>query len=272
MTPLSGMLRDVSAWLTVAGLAAMLLAMLALLAAARRRVHAEVSRKAAHIGLGLTLAALPWLLHDVAQVAALVALALAVMLAIRLVPALRRKYGCVVHGVRRSGHGDLYFPIAALLLFAAAQGDHVLHAVPMLTLTVADAVAALVGVRYGRTRYETADGRKSLEGSFAFFGAAFLAAHVPLLVLTDIGRLESLLVGVGFGTLMMLLEAISWRGLDNLLIPLGGFLLLRALLGLDVASLALLTSAAVVATILLVLPIATRRRRTPRAAALGRIG
>ena len=272
MTGLSSMLWEVSPWLTVGGLAALLLAMLALLAAVRGRVHAEVTRKAAHVGLGLALTALPWLLRDVAHVAALASLAIVVMLAIRLVPALRERYGCVVHGVRRGGHGDLYFPIAALLLFVAAQGDHVLHAVPMLTLTVADAVAALVGVRYGRTRYDTADGRKSLEGSFAFFGAAFLSSHVPLLVLTDIGRMESLLVGLGFGTLVMLLEAISWRGLDNLLIPLGGFLLLRALLGLDVASLTLLASVAVVATILLVLPIALRRRRpSSAAAALGRI-
>lgn len=272
MSGLADMLHAVSPWLTVAGLAAMLLAMLAVLAAVRGRMNAEVSRKAAHVGLGLALVALPWLLHDVAQVAALVSLAIVVMLAIRLVPALRQKYGCVVHGVRRSGHGDLYFPIAALLVFVAAQGDHVLYAVPMLTLTVADAVAALVGRRYGRNRYATTEGRKSLEGSFAFFAAAFLSSHVPLLVLTDIGRMESILVGVGFGTLVMLLEAISWRGLDNLLIPLGGFLLLRALLGLEAGTLALLTVAAVVSTLLLVLPIALRGRRTTRGAALGRVG
>lgn len=272
MTGLSSILRDVSPWIAVAGLAALLLTMLAALGAVRGRMDAEVSRKAAHVGLGLALAALPWLLREVEQVVVLVSLAVVVLLAIRLVPGLRRRYGCVVHGVRRSGHGDLYFPVAALLLFVAAEGDHVLYAVPMFTLTVADALAALVGVRYGRTRYETADGRKSLEGSFAFFGAAFLSSHVPILVLTDIGRPESLLVGLCFATLVMLLEAVSWRGLDNLLIPLGGFLILRELLALDLASLALLASAVVVATVMAFLPIALRRRRTTRGTALGRIG
>ena len=265
MTMLSSVLRESSSWLVVAVLAALLLAMLALLGTMRGRMHGEVSRKAAHVGLGLALVALPWLSLEPMHVLVLVTMAIVVMLAIRLVPALRERYGCVVHGVRRTGQGDLYFPLAAAVLFVVAHEDRVLYAVPMLALTLADAAAALVGLRYGRTRYETMEGRKSLEGSVACFGAAFLAAHVPLLVLTDIGRMESLLVGLGFGMLVTLIEAIAWRGLDNLLIPLGGFLLLRALLRLDLASLAALVSFVGIVTFLLVLLLALRRRRAPRA-------
>lgn len=67
---------------------------------------------------------------------------------------------------------------------------------------------------------------------------AFLSAHVPLLLFTDVGRAESLLIGLTLGLLVMLLEAIAWRGLDNLFIPLGGFVLLKAYLVMGVADLA----------------------------------
>ena len=139
MTGISTTARDLSPWLVVAGLAAALLSMLALLGALRGRMHAEVSRKVAHVGLGVALVALPWLLLDIVHVVALVLMALGVMLAIRLVPALRARYGGVVHGVRRSGHGDLYFPVAAAARFVLAQDDRLLYAGPLRTRTVADA-------------------------------------------------------------------------------------------------------------------------------------
>jgi phytol kinase len=100
---------------------------------------------------------------------------------------------------------------------------------------------------------------KSVEGSLAFFIVAFIATGVPLLLFTTTGRVESVLIGATFGVLVMLLEAIAWRGLDNLFIPFGGLLLLRAFLVLDAPALL----ARFVATVgLLVLVVLMRRRRT----------
>ncbi|HEU4782752.1 MAG TPA: hypothetical protein VFS83_05375, partial [Ktedonobacterales bacterium] len=48
--------------------------------------------------------------------------------------------------------------------------------------------------------------------------------------------------------LLTLVEAISWRGLDNLLIPLTGFVFLRSLLASDLT--ALLVSVLLIAAIL----------------------
>jgi phytol kinase len=129
----------------------------------------------------------------------------------------------------------------------------------MLTLTLADTVAALIGVAYGQNKYGTTGEMKSVEGSLAFFIVAFLSTGVPLLLFTDTGRAEAILIGMTFGALVMLLEAIAWRGLDNLFIPFGGFLLLRAYLQLDPTALL----ARFVATVaLLGLVIGLRRRRT----------
>lgn len=70
-----------------------------------------------------------------------------------------------------------------------------------------------------------------------FFIAAFMAAHVPLLLLTNLGRAETLLISLTLGFLMMLIEAASWKGLDNLIVPLVGWLMLEVFVDLDSAEL-----------------------------------
>jgi V/A-type H+-transporting ATPase subunit I len=67
-----------------------------------------------------------------------------------------------------------------------------------------------------------------------------LSTHVPLLLFTDIGRAESLLLGLTIGLLVMLIEAIGWNGLDNLLVPVGGFFLLLGYRQLDARQLLML--------------------------------
>jgi phytol kinase len=251
----------VNPWVGIALVVVLLLGMLALLRWVRARwaPHPELLRKMAHVGLGLASLSFPWLFDEAWPVVLIGALALTTLLALRYVPALRSGVGGVVNGVDRSSGGDLYFPVAATGLFLLARGDPVLFSVPILTLAFADAVAALVGVFYGRFRYDGAEGKKSLEGSAAFILVAFLATHVPLLLFTQTGRAESLLIGLTFGVLVMLLEAVAWRGLDNLFIPFGGFLLLRSSLALDAPA---LTVRLAITVAMLVLVLLLRKRRT----------
>src|SRR5690242_10200916 len=150
-----------------------------------------------HVALGASALTYPWLFHSVAPAIVIAALTLTVLLILRYAPRARAELGGVVYGVHRSSEGDLLFPISVATVFWLAGGDKVLYVVPVLTLTIADAFAALVGSRYGRMRYDTMEGdRKSAEGSIAFFLIAFFATHVPLLVFTSVGRTESLLIGL----------------------------------------------------------------------------
>lgn len=206
--------------------------------------HPEVVRKILHVGMGLLAVTFPWLFASSRPVVLLAVLAAGALVALRTVPSLRMRLGQVLGGVARASWGELYFPVAVALLFVLARHQDapparqaLLYVVPLLTLTLADAVAALVGVRYGRFHYEVEDGSKSLEGSAAFFAAAFLSAHVPILLTTDVGRAESLLVALLVALLATFVEAIAWQGLDNLFIPLIGFYLLRQYLELDAAAL-----------------------------------
>jgi phytol kinase len=63
---------------------------------------------------------------------------------------------------------------------------------------------------------------------------------------------ETLLISLILAFLVMLLEGCAWSGLDNLFIPIGGFLLLRAYLDMDTAAL-VLRLVVIVTTVLLVL-------------------
>lgn len=194
---------------------------------------AELSRKLFHIGGGVVSLSLPWLFAEPTPVLVLTGVSTAGLLALRRVPALRDGLGRVTGSVGRLSLGEVYFPISVGVLFVLAHDEPALYCVPLLLLTFADSVAALIGVRYGRVRYDGTDGVKSWEGSVSFFLVAFLSAHVPLLLGTPTGRAESLLIAAILGLLVMMLEAVAWAGLDNLFIPLIGYGLLHSLMGLS---------------------------------------
>ncbi|HEY9639942.1 MAG TPA: hypothetical protein V6C57_05630 [Coleofasciculaceae cyanobacterium] len=203
----------------------------------RSSPHPEVVRKLLHIPMGLITLSFPWLFTSPVPVIVLASLAVGGLLLLRCHPRLRQEFGSVLGGVGRRSLGEIYFPIAVATVFSLSQGNPLLFGIPILILTLADAIAAIIGVRYGQVHYSTSEGEKSAEGSLAFFMAAFFSVHVPLLLLSSTGRTETLLIALILGLLVMLLEAIAWRGLDNLFIPLGSFVLLQSHLSMSAVEL-----------------------------------
>jgi len=221
--------------------------------------HPELNRKLLHIGMGLVTLSFPWLFHSNWPVIVLAVSAIVVLLGVKWRGADRTGIHNVVHGVARDSLGEIYFPISVCILFILSNGDAILFIVPVLILTLADAVAALIGVRYGKVHYSTAEGVKSTEGSVAFFIVTFMSVHIPLLLFTSTGRAETLLIALILGVLVMLLEALAWRGLDNLFIPLGGYLLLKVYLHMDAMDLGMRL---LVSIALIVFVIVWRKRTT----------
>jgi phytol kinase len=201
---------------------AVLLALIAFLRLAQLKnlTAPETSRKLLHIGMGLTVLSFPWIFTGPAPAFILAGGACLMLLAVRLVPSLKGGVGQVMHKVSRDSWGEIVYPLAVALTFWLSHGNSVYYVISILILTLADAVAAIIGVTYGKNPYESTDGRKSWEGSCAFFLAAFFSAHVPLLLFTALGRLEVLLISIILGLILMVVEAISWHGLDNLFLPL----------------------------------------------------
>lgn len=199
--------------------------------------HPELIRKLLHIGMGLVTLSFPWVFTQSWPVILLAILSVTALFAVKFMQS--DSLTNVVHGVARESLGEIYFPIAIALLFIVSHQQPILYVIPVLLLTLADAVAALIGVKYGQVTFTTADGVKSTEGSIAFFTVAFLSTLVPLLLFTTIGRAELLLIALIIATLVMYIEALSWKGLDNLFIPLGTFLLLKVYMTMGVTELSI---------------------------------
>ncbi len=221
--------------------------------------HPEVLRKLMHVLMGLVASSFPWLFDAAWPVLLLAGGSLVALIVVRAGGGVTRSLRGVLHGVERSSWGELLFPVAIAVIFVLADGNALLYVVPILILTLADAVAALIGVYYGQFQFSTLEGSKSLEGSFAFFIVTFLCVHVAVLLFTDAGRLESLLIGLLMGVIVMMFEAVAWRGLDNLFIPVASYALLETYLMLDAAALTLRLA---VILLLLLFLLAWRRRST----------
>jgi len=246
------------------GIPSILAALAGLLAGLRRYrawagLDPEWTRKIAHIVMGGVALTFPWVFDTAWPVVVLSALALALMIGLRVSARLYEAMGQALYGVNRASYGELCFPIAIGLLFVLSGGDPFLFCVPILLLGVADPAAAAIGLRHGKVLYTTDDGIKSGEGSVGFFLVAFFCVHIPLLLGTDTGRLETLLIATIVGLLVTSLEAIAWRGLDNLFVPLGGYALLTSHLAMDADALLLRL---VVIAVLFSIPFLWYRRST----------
>lgn len=211
---------------------AALLVMVGVLHAASRGVDRapldpEVRRKLVHMCVGLCTLTFPYVFGSAAEVVALCALAVGVLLAARHLPWLRARLGAGLHSVRRSSYGDIHFVFSVMLVFKLAEGNPVLFVLPMLILTLCDAAAALVGVIYAKTAFETSGDTKSWEGTLVFFVTAWLLSLVSLLLLGDIDGREAVLISLVLAMFGTLVEAISWDGLDNLFVPITLFLLVE---------------------------------------------
>ena len=197
----------------------------------------ELVRKLFHLVGGLFGLPLPWIFSDLMPVVLLGVIVASAFVAMRFVGRLRGGIGQVLFAVRRESIGELCFIASMVLLFWLSRGDKLLYTVPLLMLSLADTAAALVGEEYGKLQIRAGGGPKSIEGAIAFFFTAFFCVHVPVLLWGDTGRAESLLIAVNLSIMVMLAEAAAWWGLDNLIIPLWGYLLLKSQIDMDTTAL-----------------------------------
>jgi dolichol kinase len=181
----------------------------------------EWTRKLVHFGGGLVSAALPWVIGSHWTVLALGAAFAGIIGGTKRLGLLRS-----VHGVSRSSQGGVYFPLAVYLLFLLSSHRPVFYLISVLVLVVSDTMAALVGSRYGRAVYPVEKDSRSLEGSAVFFLTTFLIVHLPLLLLTEMDRAATVVIGVQLALVVTCFEAISVGGNDNVIVPLATYFLL----------------------------------------------
>nr|WP_249214012.1 MULTISPECIES: diacylglycerol/polyprenol kinase family protein [unclassified Synechocystis] len=214
---------DLSLWMAV-GLAATYLGAVVLTAELLNRLSpspAEVTRKIVHIGAGQVVLIAWWLDIPgwVGAIAGVFAAGIA-LLSYRLpiLPSLE--------SVGRHSYGTLFYALSIGLLVGGffSVGLPVFAAIGILVMAWGDGMAALVGQKWGRHRYEVFGFRKSWEGTLVMVLASFLVT-VALLGYT-FGFTASCFVVAGMVAIASAgLESFSRWGIDNLTVPMGSALI-----------------------------------------------
>ncbi len=182
------------------------------------RIRQEVTRKVAHTCAGIAVVVLARVLS------AWEIMVLAVVFAAFL--ALSKSWGLLpsIHAVGRKTWGEVYYPLGiGLTAFCVLPGGLRAFQFGVLVLALADSLAGIVGDAAGKHRIALVGNRKSLEGSAAFFFAAF----VTLLAFQG-WRGEFVLVSMTVALFLTLVELFLLAGLDNLLLPVCASYLFKA--------------------------------------------
>ncbi len=127
--------------------------------------------------------------------------------------------------------GTVYFPLSfVLIVFLFWQQPHLVVA-SLMPMTWGDAMAAVLGARYGQFRYTLWGSTRSLEGSISMFLFAFTATFLVLWLFPPLGFGISLLYALIVSVVTTLVEAVTPWHLDNLTVPLVSAVTLYLLAG-----------------------------------------
>jgi dolichol kinase len=189
----------------------------------RKILKGEYLRKFVHILAGAFIAFWPWLLSwRTIQI-------LSLLMILAMVTNKNIGFFNYRGRVRRPTYGD-YFFAAAIFLSATFSHSKVIFALAILEVALADGLAAVVGIAFGkRWSYKVFGNTKTVIGTMVFWivsvailAAGLLAAH-DVYSFKDYYYLVLLLPPA-----LTLLENMAVFGIDNLVIPIFLIIVLRA--------------------------------------------
>lgn len=178
---------------------------------------AEITRKIVHIGTGNVIL-FAWLLN----IPAWVGIGAAILAGIVTLISYRFPILPGVNSIGRQSFGTFFYAVSIGVLIAWfwPQGKPEYAAIGILIMTYGDGLAAIIGQRFGRNKYEVFGSKKSLEGTLTMTVISYIVCSLILVsVQGNIG-----LVWVVSGAVALTataLETFSKYGIDNLTVPLG---------------------------------------------------
>lgn len=232
--------------------------------AEQKDVTREFPRKLMHIGNGTVWTCLPWLFSN-PWYPTFVGLSGIVWFLLLRSPAFQRRKELASAGNvyrSRSSVGDLFFSSAFALTFHLSLHDPVVYWAAAVVLTYGDALAALVGVCWGRFRFHTVTGFKSVEGA----AACFIVTWVTILLALTAYETHALTLVVCSAVIalnIVLIELTTPWGIDNVLLPIAtwGALSLEKILLLSTVGWIAFAISAVLILWLLILNFSARKAR-----------
>ncbi|MFZ5515559.1 MAG: DUF92 domain-containing protein [Candidatus Zhuqueibacterota bacterium] len=142
-----------------------------------------------------------------------------------------------MHATERPSYGTVFYPASFFVLTLLLWDNHkAILAIAILVMAIADAVAAIIGENIAKPiQYRVSGEIKSLQGSLAMFVATLLIVAGGLFFFIHLKHETlTLLEVVWMSTIVAIVatacESISYKGSDNLTVPLGTAFTLHFLL------------------------------------------
>jgi dolichol kinase len=120
-----------------------------------------------------------------------------------------------------AGHsmGLVYYSITWTILAYLFFDNMVIIAIGILAMSYGDGFASIIGLHFGKKKYNIFGDQKSYIGSFAMFIFTFITIIVALIYYNISMSINILLVLLGIAFIAALVEGLTPKGLDNLSVP-----------------------------------------------------
>lgn len=186
----------------------------------RMKVKGEVTRKFAHFTATIAVVPFPYIFGSHWYV-----LILAVIFFIALFVTQYAKQLNSIHDIERKSIGSYLLPLSIYTTFLMANllDNKFVYILPMLILGICDPAAAIVGMSMTKNNHRIVifgiDTGKSLYGSGAFLFTSFIISLIALYFNLGVFNFKTFWVAFTVAIVSTLAELFSWRGSDNLTIP-----------------------------------------------------
>lgn len=184
----------------------------------------KYTRKLVHIITGVLMACAPYVL-----ISGIPALMISGLMVIGTFLSIRFGFLKSLHGSDRSSYGTTYHPLSFLILvFLFWDSSPEILSISILILAIPDVLAAIAGQYFSSPHYLfLGDNKKTIEGSITMFVSTMVCIMLSLRYFGIETAVPMVLVAIATSLFVTCWELISYRGTDNLTVPLGTALMLH---------------------------------------------
>ena len=179
-------------------------------------LSAQTNRSVVHVSVGIIVSSFPFIFESASYAIGLGALFTALNMATLL---MGKAQG--MHGDKHGSWGTVWFPVAFTVLCVLFWHTPEIITISMVVLAIADPAASFIGRRWHSAHQVLWKDKKSVAGSTGFFAVSLSILLVGVFTSQTSQPWYLLLLAGGLvAMLSTAAEALSWRGSDNISIPL----------------------------------------------------
>ncbi len=193
----------------------------------RLKVKGEFTRKFAHFTSTLAVVPFPYIFTSHWYVLVLASVFFAFLFITHQIKQLKS-----IHDIERKSMGSYLLPLSIYVTFLISDlsDNKFVYILPMLILAICDPMAAILGENFtngnGKIKILGHELNKTWLGSGGFLVTSFIISIIALYFNREVFDIKSFWLALVVASVSTLAELISWRGSDNLTIPLSVVLIL----------------------------------------------